>query len=520
MRATARWRSRSAASSGPRSFPTSSRLLQSSLPEVRAEAAECDRRKRHRAGKSAPPAKRSLLSPDSVDRQRSSRRAASVEAEPTCPCCDLRNGRRLPYKTAERGPTRARRDPRVTSRRREPSPIAWASPRAWSARGRLHSRIRPPSRRAIAADHDAATARAGPTGPSRDARVRRLALEALTAARRCDRRRVAGRAAMPIPTRRCDGWRCARPDRVEVGRPRDAGKRRQRRSSMVRLEALRALAHARRRAPACECARSADGDRDMHVALRRARPARTLRRIGRASRAASNEPSHDRSERATPRGWHRSRACAGGAGRRGARTSPGRAAAVRRRRKHWQLRLVCRRGPRPSLERSARARGARRDEPDGQGGGQHRADRAWRHQPNRVPCRHDDRPSVALDLERRRAPRLALPRARVTIRDVGSIELALLTIEAPPRSCASRAGGVGLLQRPDVRSRRSQRGRQAGRPTDPDGLAVLIRDEVGTWPHVRGAVGFQRRIPATLSSSSIWSTTRDSIISTRSSPRC
>jgi Cyclophilin type peptidyl-prolyl cis-trans isomerase/CLD len=31
---------------------------------------------------------------------------------------------------------------------------------------------------------------------------------------------------------------------------------------------------------------------------------------------------------------------------------------------------------------------------------------------------------------------------------------------------------------------------EVGRPPDdPDGLAVLTRDEAGPWPHVRGAVG-------------------------------
>jgi len=86
---------------------------------------------------------------------------------------------------------------------------------------------------------------------------------------------------------------------------------------------------------------------------------------------------------------------------------------------------------------------------------------------------------------------LSLLRARVTVREVGSFEMALLPIEAPltvsrfvTLAESGRYDGVmirGLL--PNVAA-------EVGRPPDdPDGLAVLTRDEAGPWPHVRGAVG-------------------------------
>jgi cyclophilin family peptidyl-prolyl cis-trans isomerase len=86
---------------------------------------------------------------------------------------------------------------------------------------------------------------------------------------------------------------------------------------------------------------------------------------------------------------------------------------------------------------------------------------------------------------------LSLLRARVTVRDLGSFDMALLPIEAPltvsrvvSLAESGRYNGV-LIRRvfPNVAA-------EAGRPIeDPDGLAVLTRDEAGPWPHVRGAVG-------------------------------
>jgi cyclophilin family peptidyl-prolyl cis-trans isomerase len=86
---------------------------------------------------------------------------------------------------------------------------------------------------------------------------------------------------------------------------------------------------------------------------------------------------------------------------------------------------------------------------------------------------------------------LSLLRARVTVRDLGSFDMALLPIEAPltvsrvvSLAEAGRYNGV-MIRRvlPNVAA-------EAGRPLeDPDGLAVLTRDEAGPWPHVRGAVG-------------------------------
>ena len=92
--------------------------------------------------------------------------------------------------------------------------------------------------------------------------------------------------------------------------------------------------------------------------------------------------------------------------------------------------------------------------------------------------------------------RLASPRARITIRDVGTFELALFTSEAPAtvlRFAHLAESGYynGLTFHrvvPDFVI-------QGGSPGANEyiGDASFMRDEVGLWPHVRGAVGISTR---------------------------
>ncbi len=83
--------------------------------------------------------------------------------------------------------------------------------------------------------------------------------------------------------------------------------------------------------------------------------------------------------------------------------------------------------------------------------------------------------------------RLGAPRARVTIRGVGSLELALFTTEAPASALRFvRLADAGYFN-----------GRAFGSvlPTLvgllPRGAPAMdnIRSEISSWPHVRGAVG-------------------------------
>ena len=92
--------------------------------------------------------------------------------------------------------------------------------------------------------------------------------------------------------------------------------------------------------------------------------------------------------------------------------------------------------------------------------------------------------------------RLAAPRARFTIRDVGVFDVALFTTEAPASVLrfADLAGSGyynGLTFHRIVPNGVIQGGSPGANEYSSD--APLMRDEVGLWPHVRGAVGISTR---------------------------
>jgi peptidyl-prolyl cis-trans isomerase B (cyclophilin B) len=92
--------------------------------------------------------------------------------------------------------------------------------------------------------------------------------------------------------------------------------------------------------------------------------------------------------------------------------------------------------------------------------------------------------------------RLASARARVTIRGVGSFELALIASEAP----MSARRFVRLVESGYYNGLTFHRVVpnfviQGGSPGANEyvGDATFMRDELGQWPHVRGAVGISTR---------------------------
>jgi cyclophilin family peptidyl-prolyl cis-trans isomerase len=92
--------------------------------------------------------------------------------------------------------------------------------------------------------------------------------------------------------------------------------------------------------------------------------------------------------------------------------------------------------------------------------------------------------------------RLGAPRARITIADVGTFELALFPAEAPATVLQfmdlARSGYyAGLTFHRVVRNFVVQGGSPAA--NEYVGLPSQMRDEVGLWPHVRGAVGISTR---------------------------
>ncbi|HKB12378.1 MAG TPA: peptidylprolyl isomerase [Vicinamibacterales bacterium] len=92
--------------------------------------------------------------------------------------------------------------------------------------------------------------------------------------------------------------------------------------------------------------------------------------------------------------------------------------------------------------------------------------------------------------------RLAAPRARISIRDVGAFELALFTSQAPATVLRfARLAGEGYYNGLTFHRVVPNFVIQGGSPGANEyiGAASFMRDEVGTWPHVRGAVGISTR---------------------------
>ena len=92
--------------------------------------------------------------------------------------------------------------------------------------------------------------------------------------------------------------------------------------------------------------------------------------------------------------------------------------------------------------------------------------------------------------------RLASPRARFVMRDVGQFEVALFTIEAPATvlqfaQLAQSGYYNGLTFHRVVPNGVIQGGSPGANEFSSN--ATLMRDEVGLWPHVRGAVGISTR---------------------------
>ena len=124
------------------------------------------------------------------------------------------------------------------------------------------------------------------------------------------------------------------------------------------------------------------------------------------------------------------------------------------------------------------------------------------------------------------APAGGAARARVTIRGVGTFELALFTAQAPATVLRfAHLAEAGLLQRPDLPPRRartssSRAAAPARTNTSATPASCATRSGCGRTCAARSASRRAAATPATRRSSSTSSTTRASTTSTRSSRRC
>ena len=100
------------------------------------------------------------------------------------------------------------------------------------------------------------------------------------------------------------------------------------------------------------------------------------------------------------------------------------------------------------------------------------------------------------DLDPDELRRLASPRARLTIRGVGAFELALFTAQAPATVLRfARLAEAGYYNGLTFHRVVPNFVIQGGSPGANEyiGDSPFMRDEVGLWPHVRGAVGISTR---------------------------
>ena len=489
----------------PSALPDILLQLRHSLPEVRAEAANAAAQSAQgfKTGKNAPVG----VSVQSVQAALIARLSVEDEASVRAALCEA--VARLPYKSAgdvDRAETTildvsSTHGANVTDR--------LGVARGLEALVRLHSELRPPSSRAIAWLRTSIVATAARPGMeiTHDERIRRLALEALIGAHAVDDDLIA--AAIHDPDAQVRRLAMLAVGSSEVGMGSvpngllDI-------TPIVRLEALRAV-RTRGANWACEAALKSLTDSDMTVALLAIDQLSTCGRVPEAV-AALERAVADRSEADAGRGWHRTAhalvALAGAAPER-----IGDALNLSATSGTWQLRMYAARaaaivGDQSRLETLA----ADADDRVANAAlaGLQRPLRPVPGAKEEIAARADRRRFAAA---RRAAGDCHDPRRRA------HRTRALHQRSAVHRSPLRAPGGVGLLRRAhaSIASRPTSSCRRAAGRTATRRIRIP-KSACGRTSAARSA--FRRRIPVTRSSSSIWWTTRDSIIATRSSRRC
>jgi peptidyl-prolyl cis-trans isomerase B (cyclophilin B) len=309
----------------------------------------------------------------------------------------------------------------------------------------------------------------------RDARVRRLALEGLTSANALDEEMIAIGAVDPDPQVRRLAMRGAAISGAGMAYVLDGLLDP---VALVRLEALRALRSINPEL-ACGAAVKAAADADMTVALVAIDQLDACAQSPEAV-AALERAVADRSELEAPRGWHRNAHALLAL----AVAAPDRADAALQpyqRSRIWQVRSYAARAAAIVKDRAALQELA--DDPDERVAAAARRALGASDPPPASTHEPPMTPPTAADLRR-----LASPRAVVTVRDVGQVELALLTAQAPATvlrfvKLAESGYYNGLTFDRIAPNAIVQGGRRLG------DQARFPHPEVGTWPHVRGAVG-------------------------------
>lgn len=434
--------------------------LRHRLPEVRAEAANAIAQASQGLRNAAVPATTLATAQQALAAR------LQVEADPVVRAAICESIARLPYR-ADADIARAETTLVDVLARGASRTDRLGVAKGLEALARLHGRahaLKPETLRTLA---DLSTVDADRTGSEalRDARVRRLALDALIHLSAVDTS-IATRAAAD-PDAQVRRLAAVAAETVEGGEgilTRALSDP----APMVRAEALRALA--RRSGPAvCEPAVAALSDREIRVALAAIDQLAHCGADGGAM-ALLQHLLEEAPAAPTDRGWQRQAHALLAL----ASADPDRA--------RMALPALLSSPVRPLRTGAARAAAMLReyDTPGGFGHDGHEdAEDA-------APA-----PRTATRFEAAELRRLASPRARFEIRGLGSFDVALFTVEAPATVLRfARLAASGAYNGLTFRAA-SNALVETGVP-GVDGLAgppERVRDEVGLWPHVRGALG-------------------------------
>ena len=536
----------------PALIPDIAPSLRSPMAEVRAEAANA-------LGQAAQPLKnyppnRGASPVDSALGLLASRLKVDDAAEVRA-AIDETIGR-LPYATAAQAARAEAALLETFQKNADSIPDRLGVAKGFEAFSRITKKLRPLGPDAVAALGALVAPDPPPADPTRDERVRRLALESLASADRVDDRTLARAADDEDAQVRRIAMRVAAAGHDDTG-VRALTRGLADASPMVRWEALRSL-HVRDAPSACAASLAAVADTDVHVALI---ALDQLASCGSSpdAVAALDHAVTDLSDAGSPRGWHRAAHAIVAL----ASADPGRAAATLGQLSGssiWQLRMYAARAAailedRPTLERLAadgddnvcetavgalsKLAGHAADRlymaalarsgnqairagalalPGSTSPGAVRAlEQAWQRLVKEGSDNsHDARDAIAGTLaglgapvKKRPPPRPIVPefdaadlqrlqasRARVTIRGLGTFDLALFATEAPATvlrfaRLAERGYYNGLTFHRVVPNFVIQGGSPGA--SEYVGDRTFMRDELGLWPHVRGAVGISTR---------------------------
>ena len=455
----------------PNLIPDIALSLRHALPEVRAEAANALAQAARGAEpvRNAGTAAKNVRSPQASLAQSALTERLDVEDEPSVRAAICESLARLPL---QNGPAIERIERALVdvAERHDTITDRLGVAKAFEALVRLHGKVHPPGASAV----ELLTALVGVRAiqdPARDARVRRLALQSLIAAEAADDA-VLDRAmddADPQVRRlaiRASGGTTRGAARLGAGLL-DA-------SPMVRIEAILAFSSGDQRLACATWIRSSH-DQTLLVELT---ALDQLARCGGSDDAMIflEQLTRDGEDLADPRGWHRPAHALLSL----AAASPDKARdvlAAFTKSERWQVREVAARAAVLLRSSDALATLARDSHAAVRGAAQN-----VRQSATSSATPSDAAPPPTPDDLRR----LAAPRARFTIKDLGRFDVALFGTEAPATVArfaalvdAGRFTGLsfrGLVPNSSITMA----------PTDPP---IVAPDEVGLWPHVRGAVG-------------------------------